>query len=80
MNLYCKSKNSFSSLSQIGIQFSTDTIFIVAWALGGKQPLEAKQHEKMQLSKFVVVLDIVEMKFWNSLPLGATGQEGAYSS
>lgn len=34
----------------------------------------------MELSKFILVLDIVDMKFWNSLPIGAVGQEGAYSS
>lgn len=34
----------------------------------------------MELSKFILVLDIVKIIFWNSLPVGAMGREGAYSS
>lgn len=49
-------------------------------ALGGKQPLEAKKHEKIELmNQFVLVLGVVEI-FWNSFPVGTVGQEGAYTS
>lgn len=38
---------------------------------GGKKPLEAKKCEIRR------ILAIVEVKFWNSLPAGAVGQNGA---
>lgn len=39
-----------------------------------------KKHEKMELSKFILVLGVVEMKFWNSFLVGTVGQEGAHTS
>ena len=39
-----------------------------------------KKHEKMELSKFILVLGVVEMQFRNSFPVGTVGQEGAYTS
>lgn len=81
MNLCCKKKAKPAILFYLRLVFiSTDTVFIVVWTLGGKQLPEAEKHEKVELSKFILIIDLVEMKFWNSLLVEAIGQEGAYSS
>lgn len=52
-----ESKRAFSSLSQVMIKLYIDTIFMGMGTLGGKQPLEAKEHKSRRF------LALMEMKF-----------------
>lgn len=71
MHLYCKRKANSTFLVYPRLVFySSHTIFILVWLFGGKQSLQACFSKKLKLSKFILVLDTVDMKFWTCLPAG----------